>query len=268
MPLVYRGNPPRAVSDTQLLQRLRWAEDKVEQETGILLAPTYVSAPAIPNQQDCNSAGIYPTSGGAMVQGVDYDIGDDPVDFRYSLAKDDGWLVMAMRFRPLRIFDGGTTAVKTCAYSYPLLNQYYVIDPSWFVENRDSGYLRVVPSKDTQMLPLFALQLAVTGFAEDLPGGWQVLYTAGLSPADYAGRFAFMKELVLATAGVSILSTIQGTVNLGMAETNLQADGVAYSQKWSAKGAYGDIIAQFIVTRDNLAEQAAWTIAGPQVFTL
>jgi hypothetical protein len=173
-----------------------------------------------------------------------------------------------LHYKPLRIFNSDFTAVKFFSYEYPLLNNYYVIDPSWFVENRDFGYLRIVPSKNVQMLPLFALQLAVAGFSNNLPGGWNVMYTAGFAPSDYKGRYSFVKNAISAGTVASILTQLQAGVNQGSQEVTVQADGVATTQKWNAKGAFAGEIAAFQAQYEALKDDAYWLVGGPAITTL
>lgn len=269
VPLIYRGTPQRPVSDAELLTRIRRAEDWVEETCGVKLCPTYVASQPITTAFEASTAGITPISpDGTMHEGVDYDMWDAPYDFQNSRSQDDGWLITTIRYRPLRVFDGARTAVKSVFYTYPLLNEYYVVDPSWFVEQRDSAYLRIVPSRNVTMLPLFALQLAVQGFSESLPGGWNVYYTCGFTQADYKGKFNFVPELVLTQAAISILGTLQGTVSMGANETSTLTDGVQFSIKYDPKGAYAALINNFRVLRDEHMETLYWNVLGPVVNTL
>jgi hypothetical protein len=151
---------------------------------------------------------------------------------------------------------------------YPLLNNYYNIDPSWYVETKDFGFLRIVPSRNVQMLPLFALQLAVAGFSNNLPGGWVLMYTAGLAPSDYVGRFSFVKNAISASVCAAILTQLQAGVNQGSQEVTVQADGVATTQKWNAKGAFAGEIAAFQAQYEALKDDAYWLVGGPAITTL
>jgi hypothetical protein len=269
VPLWYRGNPPREFSDTQIIQQIRRAEDQFELETGILLAPTYIASSPYRTAPEAVSGNVSPTSpDGAMHLGVDYDLEDTVYDFRFNTAEGDGWLVCPMHYKPLRIFNSDPTAVKSFNYSYPLLNDYFNVDPSWYVETRDFGYLRIVPSKNVQMLPLFALQLSVAGFSNNLPGGWVIMYTAGFAPSDYKGRFSFVLNAILALTSVNILAMLQGTVNMGSQEVTVQADGVATTQKFDPKGPYAGLISNFKNTYTELSEQAYWLCGGLSVQTL
>ena len=127
-------------------------------------------------------------------------------------------MYQTLRYRPVQSMGyspANPTAVKNIAFIYPLLNVFFRLPRAWIVEDRDYGLIRMVPATNTQMLPLWAMQLAFMGFAESLPNGLWFQYTAGLTPNDYNSRFSFMKELVLAEAALTALNSIQGTINLG-----------------------------------------------------
>jgi hypothetical protein len=269
VPLFYRGQPPVAVTEDQLLARIRWAEDWCEQQSGLLLTPSLVASPPITSALATNSASVITTSpSGIMTLGVDYDIADDAIDFRYERGLDDGWLCTTCRHKPLRSYNGGPTAIVSWNYQYPILNEYFSIPPDWYVEMQDSGYVRAVPSKNLQMLPLWFLTISIQGWSSTLPGGFQLIYQAGLSPNDYRGKWSFVKEMVLAAAAVSILRTIQGSINLGVLKTNTGIDGAQFGQEFNPMGAYADLITQFKNQRDALLETVYWQCGGPIVQTL
>jgi len=269
VPLWYRGNPPREYSDKQILSQIRQAEDKFEIETGILLTPTYIASAPYRNATDAVSGGVTPTSpDGTMHLGVDYDLEDLPYDFRFQDSQDDGWLVCGLHYKPLRIFNNDITAVKSFNYCYPLLNNYYDISPSWFVETKDYSYLRIVPNKNVQMLPLFALQLAVAGFSNNLPGGWVLMYTAGLAPSDYKGRFSCVLNAISAGVCANILSQIQGSVSMGVTETTTVADGTQFTSKFDPKGPYAGLINTFKSQSEEATEMAYTLVGGPMITTL
>jgi hypothetical protein len=225
VPLQFMGTTPRPVPDDTLYSWLRYAEDDIEQNTNILLCQTWIASPPCPTPQIANIAGMITVNGGEQQIGIDYDLEDAAYDFMFPRAQDEGWMFNTLRYRPVQSFaigasgmaaTAGITAVKNTAYIYPLLNQYMRIPPGWNVEDKDFGFIRYVPAQNVQMLPLFAMELTFMGFAENVPGGLWLQYTAGLTKRDYDTRFAFMKELVLLGASLIALSSVQGTINFGL----------------------------------------------------
>jgi len=270
VPLQYYGNPPTRVPAATLLGWIRAAEDWVEQTTTILLCPTAICSPPSPNPRASAQIGLTPTLFPNQRLGVDYDLADSAYDYQYQKSQNEGWSILQYRYRPLRNFSNGSdiTATKLYAFVYPLMSSYFNVPPSWFVEEQDYGVLRLVPAENVQMLPMFMLQLSIRGFSETLPGGIWVQYTAGLSPADYVGRFAFMKQLVLAQAGIMALQSIQGTINMGIMRHATLVDGVQYSAQYSEKGPFGALITQFMSVRDDLCQTATTNVSGPMLITI
>jgi len=269
VPLYYKGNPPRAVSSQEIIRRIRRYEDLIEQTTGVLLTPTYVASPALRYPELVNSVQVISSStNGIMNQGVEFDLEDDPYDFRFFSAEDNGWLNLMVRYKPLNIFNSDPTAVKKWAYTYPLLNSFFCVSPDWYVENRKFGYLRIVPSQNVQMLPLFMLQLSVQGYTDSTPGGIFLAYTAGLSENDYNTEFDFVRELICAMTSASLLGSIQGTYNLGLTETATLTDGLQTSFKWDPKGPFANLIANFNSIKDELLEEVKWRVGGFAISTI
>ena len=264
VPMVRFGKPNVPVSDESLLDDLRSAEDYVEQVTGLLLCPTQVASPPARNYQQAlaSSANGRAPNGGQQL-GIDYDLADAAYDFKFDRALDDGWLAQSVRYRPLRILDGSTTAIKQIAYIYPLLNEYFQIPVTWQVEDLDFGLVRIVPSVNVTMLPLFALQLSVQGFSQSVPGGMWYQYSAGLTQNDYKSRFRFVKELVLCQAAIISLMKLQGSVNQGLESSSVLADGVQTQYKFRAGGAYKDLVDAFTKRRDELIDRTISSVGGP-----
>lgn len=268
VPLQYYGNPPTAVASGTVIGWIRAAEDWVEQITTILLCPTWIASPPSPNDRVNRQVGLAPTGHGQRL-GIDYDLQDSPYDFIYQKAQNEGWSVLQYRYRPLRnLTNSDTSATKVYSYIYPLLSEYFNVPPSWFVEDQDFGVLRLVPAENVQMLPLFAMQLAFMGFAESVPGGIWVQYTAGLTENDYRGRFSFMRQLVLAQAAILALQSIQGTINMGVMRHSTLVDGVQYQAQYSEKGAFGALMDRFEKTRDELVQVASANVSGPMFVTI
>ena len=267
VPLVRYGRPPVPVGGGELVEFIRSAEDWVEQRTGILLTPTAVASPPARTAAQAISASIIPQQGGTMLQGVDYDLADAAYDFKFDRSQDNGWLIQSLRYRPLRILGGAASAISQMAYIYPLLDQFFQIPVEWFVEDLDFSLLRVVPSANIQVLPLFAMQLSFQGFTDSVPGAVWIQYTAGLTATDYSTRFRFMRQLVLAQAAILALNAVQGTLNQGLDSQTVQLDGVETAYKYRAAGVYGDLIAQHTKTRDELVG-TAFAVCGPVMETL
>ena len=278
VPIAYYGNPPVPVASGDIQSWLRYAEDTVEQETSILLCQTWVAASPAVSPWQVQSTGLIVNSPlGIQQQGYDYDLAEPAYDFYHTRWQDSGWGEMQLRYKPLQStaynVSGspatvGLTAMKAFSFVYPLLNTFYSVPPSWFVEDHDFSLVRVVPATSVQMIPLFAMQLSFLGFSEDVPGGIVCQYTAGLTPFDYQSRFSFMKELVLATAAVTALSAVQGTINLGAEGLNTMVDGLQMQFKYPAAGPYAGLIKQFTTRRELLKKIALTKVSGPMLTML
>lgn len=270
VPLQYYGNPPTPVPNSVLLQWIRWAEDRIEVETAVLLTQSWVAAPPELTIPATSAAGLQ-TPSGRMIQGTDYDVEDAGYDFFFPRFQDEGWGIQQLRHRPLKslTYDNTDyTAIKNYAYIYPLLNEYFRVPPTWFVEDHDAAFIRLVPATNVQMLPLFAMQLAFMGFAQSIPGGMHLQYTAGLTPMDYNSKYSFVQELVLSRAAIRALSSIQGTVNLGMLENRISIDGLDYSTKYDKGGPFKGLIDEFKLQEKQLLRQLRDLVGGPTLITL
>lgn len=238
----FNGGAPTPMSPTQLNQFIRSAEDFVEQETGILLCTTWVASPALPQPTLAASTNVIVSASQSVsgqVKGIDYDLPDIGYDFKYRQWLMEGWGVTQLRYRPLQ-------DLYYMSFIYPLLNQVFIIPDGWFVQDYDAAIIRVVPTANVQVLPLFALELTFTGFANSIPQTLYLQYTAGLTPADYASRFQFMYTLVLCQATILALQSMQGTVNFGVTRQATSVDGLRYETSYPRDGAaFGGIIAQF-----------------------
>jgi hypothetical protein len=278
VPLVYYGNPPIPVSPGTAQDWIRQAEDTVEQQTSILLCQTWVASPPAQTAQIAEACGLLVnTESEFQIRGYDYDLEDAAYDFQFPRAQDEGWLYYTLRYRPVQsttygvVGSGATpatqgiTAVKNTSFIYPLLNQFFKMPSSWNVEDRDFGLIRYVPATNTQMLPLFALQLAFMGFNDSVPGAMWLQYTAGLTQYDYSNRFSFMKQLVLAEAAILALMAIQGTINLGAKSLQMTVDGMSYKTDYDIAGPYAGLIKQFTMRRDELMKRAVNLVSGPMV---
>ncbi len=268
----YSQQPPVPVASGTILQWIRWAEDWVESSTGLLLCQSWVASPPAVTPGETAALGIAPTSsGGYQVYGIDYDIEDAAYDFFYPRARDEGWMIYNLRYKPVKSINYSPdypNAVKQISYIYPLLNEFFRVPPQWQVEDHDFGMIRLVPSANVQMLPLFAMQLAFMGFAESVPGGIWMQYTAGLTQADYNSKWSFILQLVLAQAAITALQSIQGTINLGASELKMSVDGLEYASKYYASGPFGFLIDQFTKNRDTLLATALSKVAGPVMSVL
>lgn len=257
------GGMPTPVSDKTITQWIRWAEDQIEQETGILLTPTWVAAPAATTQQLITATGLIPLNGQYQQLGVDYDMAEAAYDFDFSRAEDSGWLYQQLRWKPVRgPGPNDQSGLKNYAFVYPLLNSYFRVDPSWFVIDQDFGLLRLVPNTNIQLLPLFALQLTFQGFAQSVPGGIWLQYVAGLSPADYGSEYSFMSTLILSVVATRALAILQGSVNYGVVDMMTTSDGLQQKLSYSKDGAYAPLIKEFEKQRDELYKTARNKMSG------
>ncbi len=280
IPLSIYGNPPTPIPTSTIIQWIRYAEDWVEARTGILLCPTWVAAPLTKQSLSTRATGLITANGTTQQIGTDADISEAPYDFFFPRAQDEGWMYQQLRHKPVKnpisfpdldtmqTFSKYYTGVKNVAYIYPLLNDFFRVPPTWFVEDEDFGLIRLVPAANVQMLPLFAMQLAFMGFAESIPGGLWFQYTAGLNKSDYNGRFSFMLQLVLAAATVQALTTMQLSVNYGAVTTEMTVDGIQYKTGYNKEGAFSGQIAMFTKMRDDLLAEAINKVSGPMLISL
>jgi hypothetical protein len=263
------GGAPIPIPDATVISWIRWAEDDIEQQTNLLLTQTWVAAPPTKTPQATMNTGLSTTNGQIQQMGIDYDLDDQPYDFDFSRAQDSGWMYQQLRYRPIRgSHPNDPTAVKNWAYIYPLLNDYFRVDASWFVEDQDFGLIRLVPSTNIQMLPLFALQLTFQGFAQSVPGGIWLQYCAGLTPSDYNMKYAFMLNLVLATVAIRALAILQGSVNFGVKDSQTTVDGLQQRLSYNPNGAYSGLIEMFTRQRDELLSTARNKVSGPSFIGL
>lgn len=266
VPLVFYppgGGTPIPIQDSTILQWIRWAEDQVEQETGILLCQTWVAAPGANTRATTQATGLQPISGPYQKLGIDYDLAEASYDFDFARAEDSAWLYTQLRWKPVKgPGPNSFSGLKNYAFIYPLLNSYYRIDPSWFVLDQDFGLLRLVPNTNIQMLPLFALQLTFQGFAQSVPGGIWLQYVAGLTPSDYNAEYSFMINLVLATVAVRALAILQGSVNFGVTDMMTTVDGLQQKISFNKNGAYAGFIDAFDKQRLDLLKTAKNKVNG------
>ena len=278
VPLQYYQPQPSPVSPHTIISWIRYAEDWVESETSILLTPTWVASPPLLQPGVPQLTGVVPAGSGSAIQvlGQDYDLADAGYDFYIDRYKDNGWGCQPLRYRPLRnvtqpsriLSTGDFNATKNMSFIYPLLEQFFRVPQSWIVEDEDFGLIRTVPSSNVAILPLFAMQLAMLGFSEILPNGLWLQYTAGLMPNDYNTRWRFIKELVLCIAAIRALSSIQGTISMGLLEHSTTVDGMSFTAKYDRKGPFSGLIDQFTKQRDELIGTAYTKVAGPAIMTL
>jgi hypothetical protein len=271
IPLQQFGNPPVPIPDQTVLGWIRMAEDNIENDTNIKLCQTWIAAPPTKTLAETLQLGLV-TKYNYQQLGVDYDFSEAAYDFFFSRARDEGWLYQRLRWRPVKGVDtvdpagvvnaANLNGTKNVAFIYPLLNEYFRMPQSWVVEDQDRGLVRFVPATSVQMLPLFAMQLAFMGFAENVPGGMWFQYTAGLTPADYQANWNFMLQLVLARTAVIALSSMQLSVNYGALETAIQADGLMQRMKFDPRGAFAGAIMQFEKQAKELTTRAKSAVGG------
>lgn len=188
--------------------------------------------------------------------------------FFFPRSQDAGWMAYQLRLRPvksIRYDDTDYTAIKRYSFQYPLLNEFFRVPPQWMVIDEDFGFVRLVPSVNVQLLPLFALYLGFMAFTDSLPGGIWLQYTCGLTPQDYSSRWSFIRQLVLAEAAITALSIIQGTINVGYSERQIQTDGLNYRARFNPEGAYAGLIKTFEKMRDTLLRTAISKVSGPML---
>jgi hypothetical protein len=271
LPLQTYSNPPIPVPDPVAIQWIRWAEDDIENETSIRLCQTWIAAPPAKTQTTTQLLNLG-TQYNYQQLGVDYDFSEPAYDFFYQRAKDEGWLYQRLRWRPVKGVDvadpsgiinpQNLNGVQNMAFIYPLLNEFFRMPQTWIVEDQNRGLVRFVPATNVQMLPLFAMQLAFMGFAQTVPGGLWFQYKAGLTANDYASGWSFMRQLVLAKAGITALGAMQTSLNMGSIETYTQADGLALRTRYSEKGPFYGAIANLQTQVDRLIKRAKMAGGG------
>jgi hypothetical protein len=270
-------NPTLPISDKIVIGWIRYAEDKIEQDTNIRLCQTWIAAPPAKTVQEVLALNIGVQNNYQQL-GVDYDFEEPAYDFRFDRAQDEGWLYTHLRWRPVKSVDladpsgmfnaSNLTGTKNIAFIYPLLNEYFRAPQNWIVEDQNRGLVRLVPATNVQMLPLFAMQLAFMGFAESVPGGLWFQYSAGLTANDYNANWSFMTQLVLVRAAIRALRTMQMSINLGVTEGRLQVDGLMRSVKYDARGPFAGQITEYENEEKSLLKTARSKCGMPYMGTL
>ena len=272
VPIQVYATPPIPILPATQIQWIRWAEDEVEKETSIRLCQTWVAAQPTWTPPQTTAVNLAVANNSYEQLGVDYDLAENPYDFLFNRAQDEGWMFLKLRWRPVKLampggFNtaalSGNTGVRNYAYIYPLLNEYFRVPSSWLVEDQNYGSIRLVPSTNVQMLPLFAMQLAFMGFANSVPGGIWLQYICGLTANDYNSEFSFIQRLVLSVAACQALATIQGTVNYGAIEQSTVVDGLAYKTRYPEAGAFSGLIGTFQKQAQSLMKTAKSKVQGP-----
>ena len=245
-PIVNFGPPPVPIDPAVITGWIRQAEDDVETVTNIRLCQTWIAAPAAKTLAQKNALNLAPASDTMFQQlGIDFDYEEPGYDFIFERWRDESWGFTRLRCRPVKsvsyydpsaVVGSNATGMKNVAFIYPLLNEYFRMPNTWFVEDQNRGLIRFVPATSVQMLPLFAMQLAFMGFAQSVPQGLWFQYTAGLTAADYASDWSFMKQLVLARASITAWQSMQFSINFGAVEVHTIADGLSQRIKFSEKG--------------------------------
>lgn len=227
-----------------IIQFIRYAEDELERTGSLLLCDTQVAASpigyddflSIPNI--AQSLQIQPVNGYYQQLGLDYDIAEAPYDFFFEGWKDEGWGFNQFRHYPVN-------RVQMLGFFYPLLNEYFEIPQSWFVLDRESAFLRIVPSANIQELPLFTIMLNFMGFAQTVPGGMIFMYEAGFRPYDYKGRWSIIREAILCRTAASILRSTQVGVNRGVTTMTIHADSLSQTTQYPSEGPFKAYIDEF-----------------------
>lgn len=263
---LYNTVPPTPITDDQIMQWIRWAEDDLEQDAGVLLCQTWIASPPARNTYECDQIGVIPaTSAGYQIRGYDYDLEDAAYDFFIQNSEDEGWTIQQLRYKPLQSLtytQGDETALKNLAYRYPLLNTYFRPARTWFAEDHDAALVRLVPAGNISMLPIFQMQLTALGFADNIPAAMWMQYTAGLTPYDYQNRYGFIKQLVLAMTAIQGLRIIQGTINLGMKGIQTSVDGLQQRFDYDIAGPYNGLIISFTAQKDDLLKRLKDKVGG------
>lgn len=245
VPLVTYGQPAVAIDDDTIVGWIRDAEDDIETETNVRLCQTWIAAPAAKSAAEVSALNLA-IQGPYQTPGVDFDYEESGYDFEFERWRDEGWGYLRLRCRPVKsvssydttAVSSNFTGVKNVAFIYPLLNEYFRMPMTWIVEDQNRGLVRFVPATSVQMLPLFAMQLAFMGFAQSVPQGLWLQYTAGLTAADYAADWSFMRQLVLAKAAIIAFQAIQTSVNFGAMEVLTTVDGLSQRTRYSEKGPF------------------------------
>jgi hypothetical protein len=247
-------NPTLPIPDSVVIGWIRYAEDKIEQDTNIRLCQTWIAAPPAKTSQQTTAINIGVQYNYQQL-GVDYDFEEPAYDFRMDSAQDNGWMYTHLRWRPVKGVDladpsgivnaSNLHGTQNIAFIYPLLNEFFRAPQNWIVEDQNRGLVRLVPATNTQMLPLFAMQLAFMGTTASIPGGLWFQYLAGLTANDYNANWSFMTQLVLVRTAIRALRMMQMSINLGVTEGRLQVDGMMRSVKYDAKGPFAGQIGEY-----------------------
>jgi hypothetical protein len=269
-PIVNFGPPPVPIDPSVITGWIRQAEDDIETVTNVRLCQTWIAAPAAKTNQQKQALNLS-TQDNFQQPGIDFDYEEPGYDFEFSRWRDEGWGFTRLRCRPVKsisLFDptgivsSNAVGMKNVAFIYPLLNDFFRMPSTWIVEDQNRGLIRFVPATSIQMLPLFALQLTTMGFAQSVPQGLWFQYTAGLTAADYASDWSFMRQLVLARASVTAWQSMQFSINFGAVEVHTIADGLSQRIKFSEKGPMNAQIGQQQTIVDALMKRAKSKVGG------
>jgi hypothetical protein len=269
-PIVNFGPPPVPIDPGIVTGWIRQAEDDIETVTNVRLCQTWIAAPAAKTLQQKQSLNLS-TLDNFQQPGIDFDYEEPGYDFLFENWRDEGWGHIRLRCRPVKsvsyydptgLISSNVAGMKNVAFIYPLLNEYFRMPNTWFVEDQNRGLIRFVPATSVQMLPLFALQLAFMGFAQSVPQGLWFQYTAGLTAADYASDWSFMRQLVLARSAITAWQSMQFSLNFGAVEVHTIADGLSQRIKFSEKGPMNTQIGQQQMIVDALMKRAKSKVGG------
>lgn len=246
IPIRYLGSCPEEIPDNIVISWIRAAEDDIESETNLRLCQTWIAAPAAKSGIEASLMKLK-IAGNYQQLGIDYDLEEAGYDFFFERWRDEGWGYTYLRWRPVKslevvdplaYFSNNWRGVKDVQFIYPILNQFFHMPGNWIVQDQLRGYIRFVPAVSVQMLPLFALQMAFMGFAQSVPQGMWFQYTAGLTPNDYNSDWAFMKQLVMARAGIMAFRAMGTSLNMGAIELTTNVDGLMRRVRYADKGPF------------------------------
>jgi hypothetical protein len=265
-------NPTLPIPDSVVIGWIRYAEDKIEQDTNIRLCQTWIAAPPAKTAQEISALNIGAEHNYQQL-GVDYDFEEPAYDFFFEKFQDNGWGSTHLRWRPVKGVDRADptgmfnptnlSGTQNVAFIYPLLSQYFRLPQNWIVEDQNRGLVRMVPATNVQMLPLVYTQLSMLGFANSIPGGIWIQYLAGLTANDYNANWSFMTQLVLVRTAIRALRTMQMSINLGVTEGRLQVDGMMRSVKYDSKGPFAGQIGEYESEEKALIKTARSKCAMP-----
>ncbi len=205
----------RPLADAVIAQRIQATVAAFERKHAVSLTRVTV------RMGSAELPGVTVPPGARMFDARDY----DPRGF-----EDDRWVSLRLPLGPVRS-DADVLAV---GLRLPGQSQVSVWSKDWVQVSPQDRLIRIYPQgRFLNFQPLLAtsIGLGLLGGTRIIPGAWQVLYVAGYSDADLAGKDADVRNAVGMLAAVNVLvpGSIDQYLAAGVAGLSASVDGLSNS---------------------------------------